>query len=308
MTTAIRASRTFAALCAASLVTLTLGCTQSTPQPVPSIAPITEPTERAGLVTDSVTPLEEIAGTNLKLKTPGVLTVATLANTAVKNEDGSLFFSGIENSLLNAMAEKLGLGVEYQVEDFPRIIPKLQNHTYDLATASMVITPERQEKVNFTNPIGCGVQITVTRKDSTLTGLSEAPPETTVGVLRDSVQDKFITDTFEKEPVRFDNINAGLNALLSGEIDMWIGGKAYEAALSATDGQLKVVDQGFNCNDYIAFAVTPDSEPLLEALNSALDAVIEDGTWLKLKEEWAGTLPVPSTFHPGSNSVKMPTQ
>ena len=44
----------------------------------------------------------------------------------------------------------------------------------------------------------------------------------------------------------------------------------------------------------------------LKALNTALDAVIRDGTWTRLQDQYYPDRPVPTSFKPGSGNVVFP--
>ena len=54
-----------------------------------------------------------------------------------------------------------------------------------------------------------------------------------------------------------------------------------------------VVANTFSPGDFVAYAVAKDNQPLVDALNSGLDAVIADGTWAQLYSQW-----VPRTLPP----------
>ena len=55
-----------------------------------------------------------------------------------------------------------------------------------------------------------------------------------------------------------------------------------------------VVANTFSPGNFVAYAVAKDNTPLIDALNSGLDAVIADGTWANLYSQW-----VPRTVPPG---------
>jgi polar amino acid transport system substrate-binding protein len=55
-----------------------------------------------------------------------------------------------------------------------------------------------------------------------------------------------------------------------------------------------IVAHTFSNEGFVAYAVAKDNKPLVDALNSGLDAVIADGTWSNLYSQW-----VPRTLPPG---------
>jgi polar amino acid transport system permease protein/polar amino acid transport system substrate-binding protein len=56
---------------------------------------------------------------------------------------------------------------------------------------------------------------------------------------------------------------------------------------------------------YEAYAVAKDNRPLISALNSGLDAVIDDGTWSQLYTDWVPR-PLPPDWTPGSKAALTP--
>ena len=60
-----------------------------------------------------------------------------------------------------------------------------------------------------------------------------------------------------------------------------------------------VVANTFSLGNFVAYAVAPGNQPLVDALNSGLDAVIADGTWAHLYSEWVPRT-LPRGWKPGS--------
>jgi polar amino acid transport system substrate-binding protein len=56
---------------------------------------------------------------------------------------------------------------------------------------------------------------------------------------------------------------------------------------------------------FVAFPVAKDNQPLINALNAGLDAVIADGTWSQLYTDWVPR-PLPQGWKPGSKSAPTP--
>jgi polar amino acid transport system substrate-binding protein len=60
--------------------------------------------------------------------------------------------SGYDIEVMNGIAENLGLEVTYQDTGFDTIFRDVANGQFDTAAAASTITPERQQRVNFTDP------------------------------------------------------------------------------------------------------------------------------------------------------------
>ncbi|MBW0018010.1 MAG: ABC transporter substrate-binding protein/permease, partial [Mycobacterium sp.] len=62
----------------------------------------------------------------------------------------------------------------------------------------------------------------------------------------------------------------------------------------------------FSPGAFVAYPVAKDNQPLVDALNSGLDAVIADGTWADLYSQWVPRT-LPPGWKPGSKTVAAPT-
>ena len=66
-----------------------------------------------------------------------------------------------------------------------------------------------------------------------------------------------------------------------------------------------IVENTFSLDNFVAYAVAKENKPLIDALNSGLDAVIADGTWSKLYSDWVPRA-LPPGWKPGSKAAPAP--
>ena len=86
---------------------------------------------------------------------------------------------GFDIDLAQAICDKLGYKMEVKNMGFDALIPALQSGQIDLIAAGMDATPERQEKVNFTDVYFKGGYSVVVRKDNTdITGFDSLSGKT----------------------------------------------------------------------------------------------------------------------------------
>ncbi len=254
--------------------------------------------------TSNVKPLRSIKTDELDLVKPGVLTVATLSNvppTMFIDETGT--FTGFDLELIRAMAEKLGLNVEFLATDFISLLPQVANHTYDVGASSIVTTDLRRQKVDFTNGYDYGINAPVTKAGSGISSIRELSDKQRVGVVQASVQDEYATRVLGLEPVRFSDVNTLYQNLIGGQIDVWFAPVTIAKGTIKEGDGLVIGEALQNTVNFVAFAVTPEHDALVDALNSALDAVIADGTWSTLNEQWFNGRELPGDWKPGSKAV-----
>lgn len=78
-------------------------------------------------------------------------------------QDGKLV--GFDIEMMEALAKKLGLGVEIMNMEFKGLIPALQSKRIDIINSAMYIRPEREEQVDFVPYLTVGNEIVVRAKN-----------------------------------------------------------------------------------------------------------------------------------------------
>ena len=74
--------------------------------------------------------------------------------------------TGFDIDLMNEIAKRANLDVEYQNVRFDSIIQGLGNNLYDAAISAMTITPEREEQIDFSEPYFNADQSLLVQSDS----------------------------------------------------------------------------------------------------------------------------------------------
>lgn len=256
--------------------------------------------------TDSVTPLADIDTSKLRLAKPGVLTVGTLSDAppsiCVNSHN---MFSGYDNELLKAVAAKLGLQVEFVGTEFASLLAQVASGRFDVGSSSIETTDARRQLVDFTNGYDFGYSALVVRNGSPIAGFEDLGPNTRVGVVQGTVQDDYVVNTLHLEPVKFPDYNTAYANLKSGQIDAWIAPSQQAKGTIAPGDPTSVVQNTYSLDSFVAWAVAKDNQPLADALNSGLDAVIADGQWARLYSDWVPREP-PEGWTPGSKSAPEP--
>ncbi|MBO0882022.1 MAG: transporter substrate-binding domain-containing protein, partial [Mycobacterium sp.] len=120
------------------------------------LATVNNPHE-ATYTTVDVEPLTSVDIGALGLKTPRTLTVGTLSgNPPTACIDSSGRFTGLDNELLRAIADKLGLRVNFIGTDFSALLAQVAARRFDVGSAAITATDARRRTVGFTNGYNFG--------------------------------------------------------------------------------------------------------------------------------------------------------
>lgn len=271
----------------------------------PKLAAAKRPREEKYTTAD-VEPLSEVDITKLGLGTPGVLTVGTLSSSPPSScIDAAGRYTGFDNELLRAIAHKLGLKVHFVGTDFFGMLAQVESGRFDVGSASITATDARRRTVEFTNGYNFGYMSLVVPTGSSISGFEDLKTGRRVGVVQGTVEDVYVVDTLEMEPVRFPDYNTLYSSVKSRQVDAWIAPALEAINVIRPRDPVQVVGSTFSPGNFEAYAVAKENRPLLAALNSGLDAVIEDGTWPQLYTDWVPR-PLPPGWQPGSKSAATP--
>ncbi len=207
-----------------------------------------------------------------------------------KDADGNPIGWGAE--IAAAVAAKLGLEVEFQVAKFDNIIPSVTGGKADIGVSSFTDTVEREKQVDFVNYYEAGIMW------ASAAG-NDVDPDNACG-LKVAVQATTYEDTDEVpakseacvaagkppiEKVPFDTQDAATNAVALGQADALSADSPVTLyAISQTDGKLQPAGESFDVAPY-GIAVGKD-RGLTEAIQAAMQALVDDGTYGEILDEW----------------------
>jgi polar amino acid transport system substrate-binding protein len=257
--------------------------------------------------TETVEPLTAVNVDGLGLGTPGTLVVGTLSDAPPSvciNSAGQ--FTGFDNELLRAIAQKLGLQVRFVGTDFSGLLAQVAGRRFDVGSASITTTDARRKTVGFTNGYDFGYFSLVVPPGSPITGFDKLAPGQRIGVVQGTVQEAYVVDTLHLEPVKFPDFNTVYNGLKTRQIDAWVAPAQQALGAVRPGDQAVIVENTFSLDNFVAWAVAKENKPLIDALNAGLDTVIADGTWARLYSEWVPRA-LPPGWKPGSKSAPPPS-
>ena len=154
--------------------------------------------------TATVEPLTAVNANALGLGVPGTLTVGTLSDAPPSiciNSAGQ--FTGFDNELLRAIADKLGLRINFVGTEFSGLLAQVASRRFDVGSSSITTTDARRRSVGFTNGYDFGYFSLVVPSGSAITGFEKLAAGQRIGVVQGTVQEAYVVDTLHLDPVKF---------------------------------------------------------------------------------------------------------
>jgi polar amino acid transport system substrate-binding protein len=234
---------------------------------------------------------------------PDYITVGTMGDAKpYVFTDTSGEFSGFDIELFLNVASRLGFDKDQVIftgQDFAALMPSVANGRFDVAVAAIGTTEERKKNVDFSDGYIAGY-LSVLTADLALTDPAALEGKR-LGVVQGTLQEIFAVKNFTKtDLVRFPDNNSAVVGLNNGTIDAHF--LDYEAAKQYSERypDLRIAVNIPSFDAPAGFVIRKGNDALREALNGALRAAMDDGTWKTLHEKWFPGTPMPDEYLPKS--------
>lgn len=224
------------------------------------------------------------------LVTPGTLTVATEGTYRPfsYHDEGSGDLTGYDVEIIEAVAEKLGLEVEFQETQWDAIFAGLDAGRTDVIANQVSINPEREEKYLFSEPytVSPGV-IVVKEDDDSISSFDDLAGKTTAQSLTSNWYELAQDSGATVEAV--EGWAQAVALLQQGRVDATINDNLTFLDYEKTDGPtgLKIAAETDDPAQN-AFAFTKDKQALVDAVDEALAELREDGTLAEISDKYFG--------------------
>ncbi|GGI46786.1 polar amino acid transport system substrate-binding protein [Agromyces flavus] len=243
------------------------------------------------------------------LITPGQIRVASLGDAkpyTFTDESGE--FTGFDVELFTDVAERIGIDdVVFTGQDFSGLLAAVANGQFDVGVAAIGITDERKETVDFSEGYLAGYLTVMASPDADIADEADLAGKR-LGVVQGTLQEAYAVKNFtDTELVRFPDNNAAISAVNSGSIDAHF--LDYEAAkeYAAQYGLENAIDiPSFDAP--AGFAIAKGNDEFKAALDEALAAAMEDGTWKELYQKWFPGSPMPEQYLPKAEQTGAPAE
>jgi polar amino acid transport system substrate-binding protein len=274
-----------------SILITACGGTSPTPAPVQTEQPAPAETEAPPPVSQTEAPPVE---TGSKLPDLGGRTITVAVENAYPPfnmiDEATGEGVGWDYDAVREICKRINCVPEFKQAAWDGIFPAMQAGEYDMLADGVTITAERDEIVDFSIPYVIVGQVLLVRVDETAS-LDEikADANRLIGTQLGTTNEIVAKEHFPAERVKsFEDFGAAVLALLSKDIDgVVIDNVSAVGFIEENPGKLKVAGQ-LTSDEQLGFVFPPGSD-LREAINAALQSMIEDGTLEALNKKWGLT-------------------
>ena len=227
-----------------------------------------------------------------QIKSRGEITVAmegTWAPWTYHDENDNLV--GYDVEVANAIAEKLGVKVNFIEGEWDGLLAGLDAGRYDIMVNGIGITPDREEKYNFSTPYAYNRTAVIVRGDyDEISSMEDLNGKKTANTISSTYATQ--AEAYGAEVTGVDDLNQTIELLLAGRIDATLNAEVtfFDYLKAHPDANVKIAAYSDEV-EQVAIPVrkSDDTTTLLSAINDALAEMDKDGTLASLSEKYFGT-------------------
>jgi len=166
-------------------------------------------------------------------------------------------------------------------------IPFLQSGKIDIIIASVTVTDERRQVVEFSEPYFLSGGLLLVPKNSSINGVEDLAGKT-VAVIQGAIQDKDIEQLAPKASrVKFGKVSEAVLAVKGGRADAFCQDDILILTLAKENPDLKPVGKPFTPRPY-GIAVRKGDMEFIKWVNGQLAGMKKDGTYDRLWKKYFG--------------------
>jgi len=195
---------------------------------------------------------------------------------------------GFDVSFAKALAQKMGLKVEFVDTAWDGIFAAVNTKKFDCIISSVTINPARLQAHNFSKPYIQNTLAIVMPKDSKFSVRSPKDLEGLgVAYQEETTSDSYMTDLAEKglkfTPYEYDKVMYCFDEIKLGRVDAIMTDLLVAYEYVARSDTFKIVWQGGE--EEFGVCMRKGNDDLTNAINKALDELFQDGTMLKISKD-----------------------
>ncbi len=217
----------------------------------------------------------------------------TKVPVSYEGDDGQA--CGYEPELLLIIADRLGLGIDFQGANFSGLISFVESGKADVACGGIAITEERAESVDFPESHYIGGIVLICRADEvgavTSSGTDEVYTElsdfegATFGMLMGAAYDQITEEKIKDVTfLTYNDLTSSISALEKGDVDGVVEIDAISQYMIAQRSDLSIFPEYIQESEY-SFVFQKGS-PYTDQFSEIIEEFYEDGTIEDLQEKW----------------------
>lgn len=225
------------------------------------------------------------------IRSKGSITVAmegTWAPWTYVDEAGNLV--GFDVEVAAAVAEKLGVSVEYITGEWDGLLAGVQVGRYDIMVNGVGYTEERAEAYTFTAPYAFNKTALVVRSDNAeVASLSDLEGKTTCNSANSTYQ--LAAEEYGATVLDVETLDGTMEMILSGRADATLNAEVsiYDYLNQQPDAAIKIVDYLPEVEQVCIIMPKGDGSAALQAaIDKALEELRSDGTLSALSNKYFG--------------------
>lgn len=201
---------------------------------------------------------------------------------------------GFDVDIAKALCDQMKVECTFVTQDWDGIIPALQNGNFDAIVASMSITPEREQQIDFSNKYYQTPPAIAVPKDSEITdATAEALSGKAIGAQTSTTHSQAAKAMFPDADIRLyptaeeyklDIESGRVDAVMDDVVVLseWIGSEAGACCkiLGTLPADPAIYGRG------VGIGLRKGNEKLKGMFNDAIAAIREDGTYKKIQDQY----------------------
>ena len=198
---------------------------------------------------------------------------------------------GYDVEVGKAIAEKLGVTATFVEGEWDGLLAGLDAGRYDIMVNGVGITPERQEKYDFTTPYAYNRTAVIVRGDyDEIHSMDDLNGKKTANTISSTYAEQ--AEAYGATVTGVDDLNQTIELLLAGRIDATLNAEVVFADYQKAHPEANIKIAAYSDDvERVAIPVrkSADTATLLAAINQALAELDADGTLSALSVKYFGT-------------------